>query len=70
MHFLALHVEETYVSLLNITDFENSIVRALKLKKVSKRTSQSYRSEPGAEANHLIVSFSSKPLTEGYQKPL
>lgn len=55
MHFLPLYVEETHVSLWHIIDFENPMVTALKLKRVSKRMSQSCRSKPGAEANQLIV---------------
>ena len=54
MHFLPLYVE-THVSLWHITDFENPMVIALKLKKVSMRLSQSCRSKPGAAANQLIV---------------
>lgn len=55
---------------MHITDFENPMVSALKLKKFSKKTSQSHRSKPGAEANQLTILFSSKLLTEGYQKQL
>lgn len=62
MHFLPLHAEETYVSLWHIIDFENPMASTLKLKKLSKKTSPSYRSKPGAEANQLIVSVSSKLL--------
>lgn len=46
------------VSLWLMIDFENPMARALKLKKVSKRTSQSCRNMPRAEANQLIVLFS------------
>ena len=48
-------------------DFEDPRERALKLEKFSKRTSQSYRSKPGAEPSCIVPQ---KLLTEGYKKPL
>lgn len=65
MHFVPLHIEETYVSLWHMIEFESLYTRALKLKRFSKSASQSYRSKPRVEANQLIVSFSNKLLTEG-----
>lgn len=62
MYFLPLHVKETYDSLRHIQTLKTPWERALKSEKFSKKTSQSYRSKPGAEASQLTVLFSRSDL--------